>query len=126
MFLPWTNVTVTLDQKALSRGIPLSIGNPPQPVSLRPSTGDDELYVVNRAVCGPSYNDSCIGSYGGVFNPSASKSFYQVSEGQWNGTIAQNPNDLSLVYFNDVLTFGNATAYGFPAILDQINYGMML
>lgn len=126
MFLAITNVTVTLDQDARSRGIPLSIGTPPQQVSLRPSTADDDLYPVNRAACGPAFNDSCVGSYGGVFNPSASTSFRQVQQGQWNGTSEPNPLQLSDIYFNDVLTFGNATAYGFPAFLDQPGYGMLL
>lgn len=123
MFLPWTNVTVTTDQKAITRGIQLSMGTPPQIVSLRPSTADDVLYVVNRAQCAPEYNASCIGSFGGVFDYSTSKTFQQVPEGQWNGTIESNPNQLSFVHFNDLLTFGNASVYGYPAIYDEPGYG---
>ncbi|KIW76102.1 hypothetical protein AYO21_08424 [Fonsecaea monophora] len=123
MFLPWSNVTVTTDQKAITRGIQISMGTPPQIVSLRPSNADDNLYVVNKAQCAPQYNDSCIGQFGGVFDYGASKTFLQVAEGQWNGTDQGNPSQLSFVYFNDVLTFGNATIYGFPSSYDQPGYG---
>ncbi|KIW97373.1 uncharacterized protein Z519_02765 [Cladophialophora bantiana CBS 173.52] len=123
MFLSWSNVTVTTDQKAINRGIGISMGTPPQIVSLRPSTADDNLYVVNKAQCSPQYNDSCIGQFGGVFDYSTSKSFLQVAEGQWNGTDQGNPSQLSFVYFNDVLTFGNASVYGFPASYDEPGYG---
>ncbi len=116
MFIPWTNVTVTTDQRAISRGLQVSVGSPPQIVSLRPSTADDTLYVVNRAQCAPEYNATCIGQYGGVFDYSTSKTFLQVSEGQWNGTIEENPNSLSFVHFYDTLAFGNGSVYGFPAI----------
>lgn len=123
MFLEWTNVTVTTDQKAISRGIQISMGSPPQIVSLRPSTADDTLYVVNRAQCAPEYNASCIGQFGGVFDYSASNTFLQVSAGQWNGTREENPSQLSFVHFYDTLTFGNASIYGYPAIYDEPGYG---
>ncbi|EXJ87613.1 hypothetical protein A1O3_04574 [Capronia epimyces CBS 606.96] len=123
MILPWSNVTVTTDQKAITRGIPVSMGTPPQIVSLRPSTSDDVLYVVNRAQCAPEYNSSCIGMYGGVFDYSASSTFLQVAEGQWNGSGNANPTQLSFVTFNDALSFGNATVYGYPAVYDQPGYG---
>ena len=99
------------------------MGSPPQIVSLRPSTSDDVLYVVNREQCAPQYNDSCIGKYGGVFNYDKSSTFLQVAEGQWNGTVESNPNQLSFVHFNDLLTFGNASIYGYPAIYDEPGYG---
>ncbi|EXJ83737.1 hypothetical protein A1O1_07363 [Capronia coronata CBS 617.96] len=123
MILPWANVTVTTDQKAITRGIPVSMGNPPQIVSLRPSTADDILYVVNREQCAPEYNSSCIGLYGGVFDYSSSNSFLQVAEGQWNGSSNSNPTQLSFVTFNDLLSFGNASVYGFPAVYDEPGYG---
>ncbi|KAJ9603396.1 hypothetical protein H2200_012174 [Cladophialophora chaetospira] len=123
MFLPWTNVTVTTDQKAITRGIQVSMGTPPQIVSLRPSTSDDTLYVVNREQCSPQYNDSCIGLYGGVFDYKKSDTFLQVAQGQWNGTVGQNPHQLSFVHFNDLLTFGNASIYGYPSIYDEPGYG---
>ena len=123
MMLPWKNVTVSTDQSAITRGIQISMGTPPQIVSLRPSTSDDALYVVNKAQCAPEYNSTCIGSYGGVFDYSTSSTFSQVSEGQWNGTISTSSEDLSFVHFNDVLGFGNATVYGFPTIYDEPGYG---
>ena len=88
------------------------MGTPPQIISLRPSTSDDTLYVINRASCAPQYNDSCIGTYGGVFDYSKSSTFLEVAQGQWNGTVEANPNQLSFVHFNDLLTFGNESIYG--------------
>lgn len=79
--------------------------------------------MVNKAQCAPGYNDSCYGLFGGVFDSSASKTFLQVAEGQWNGTDQANPNQLSLVHFNDALSFGNATVYGYPTIFDEPGYG---
>lgn len=123
MLLPWSNVTVTTDQQAISRGIQMSMGTPPQIVALRPSTADGDLYVVNKAQCAPDYNDSCIGLYGGVFDYAASSTFLQVSQAQWNGTTEPNPNQLSFVHFNDLLTLGNASILGFPSIYDEPGYG---
>ncbi|KAJ9495762.1 hypothetical protein H2202_008805 [Exophiala xenobiotica] len=123
MYLAWENVTVTTDQKAINRGVQISMGSPAQILSLRPSTTDDNLYVVNKANCAPQYNDSCAGLYGGVFDYSSSKTFAQISEAQWNGTEESNPNQLSFVHFNDMLTFGNASIYGYPSMYDQPGYG---
>lgn len=123
MILPWSNVTVTTDQKAITRGIPVSMGNPPQIVSLRPSTSDDILYVANREQCAPEYNSTCIATYGGVFDYSSSSSFVQTPEGRWNGSSESNPTQLSFVTFNDLLEFGNASIYGFPAVYDEPGYG---
>ncbi|KAI1623201.1 aspartic peptidase domain-containing protein [Exophiala viscosa] len=123
MYLPWTNVTVTTDQEAITRGIQMSMGTPPQIVALRPSTSDDNLYVVNKVQCAPDYNDTCVGSFGGVFDYNTSSTFVQVAQAQWNGTAEANPNELSLVHFNDLLTVGNASIYGYPAIYDEPGYG---
>lgn len=123
MLLPWTNVTVTPDQKAITRGIQLTMGTPPQIVALRPSTSDSNLYVVNAASCEPELNSTCIGGFGGVFDYKDSTTFTQVTEAQWNGTASSNDNSLSYVHFNDVLSFGNATIYGYPSFYDQPGYG---
>jgi hypothetical protein len=47
-------------------------------------------------------------------------------EGQWIGKSEPHPGQLSEIYFYDVLSFSNTTAYGFPALLDQPGYGMLL
>jgi hypothetical protein len=73
----------------------------------------------------PSYTDGCIGGYGGVYDSGASSTFRKTIESQWNGTYEPNPAGLALVYFNDVLQFGNATAYGFPLLMDQPGYDML-
>ncbi|KAJ9634794.1 hypothetical protein H2204_006027 [Knufia peltigerae] len=123
MYLSWSNVTVTTDQKAINRGVQISMGTPPQIVSLRPSTTDENLYVVNRENCAPEYNDTCAGLYGGVFDYAKSSTFTQVAAAQWNGTDAENPNQLSFVHFNDALTIGNASIRGYPSMYDQPGYG---
>lgn len=125
MFLPWTNNSITGDQHAINRGIPVGIGTPPQTFSLLPTTADRDIYIANKADCAPSYNDSCVGGYGGVYDSSASSTFRKTIAGQWNGTYEPNPAGLAFVYFNDVFQFGNATAYGFPLFMDQPGYGML-
>ena len=124
MFLPWNNLSVTPDQVAINRGIQIAIGTPLQIFSMRPSTTDDNLYVANKAVCAPSYNDSCTGMYGGVFNSNASSTYHPITKGYWNGTDDPQIAGLASIYFNDVLSFGNATSYGFPLIMDEPGYGM--
>src|ERR1700761_1481917 len=104
MFLEWGNVSVNLDQ-TLTRGIQIGIGTPQQIVALRPATGDNDLYVVNEQACRPSYNDTCSGQFGGLFNVSASTTFVEVTQGQWNGTPEPNPSHLSFVYFYDDIAF---------------------
>ena len=123
MYLPIENVTVSQDQNALSIGVPVQVGSNAQIVSLRPGFEDVSLYVVNKANCAPSYNDTCAAYFGGLFNPTSSATYHQTIESLWNGTD-DNPDHLAFVYFNDVLAFGNATAYGFPLFMDQQGYGM--
>ncbi|KIV91552.1 hypothetical protein PV10_06080 [Exophiala mesophila] len=123
MHLPWSNITVTTDQKAITRGIQLTLGTPPQIVALRPSTSDYNLYVANRVSCEPEFNATCIAGYGGVFDYTESSTFTQVTEAQWNGTKYPDDVTLSYVHFNDVLSFGNGTIYGYPAFFDEPGYG---
>ncbi|KAK5290191.1 hypothetical protein LTR99_011117 [Exophiala xenobiotica] len=122
MFLEWGNTSVTIDQ-TLARGIEIGIGTPQQIVALTPSSNDNDLYVVNKQACQPSYNDSCAGLFGGLFNPTASTSYVEVTQAQWNGTAEPNPNHLSHIYFNDDISFGNTIVDGFPAFMDQLGYG---
>ncbi|RVX71122.1 hypothetical protein B0A52_03488 [Exophiala mesophila] len=123
MHLPWSNITVTTDQKAITRGIQLTLGTPPQIVALRPSTADYNLYVANRVSCEPEFNATCIAGYGGVFDYTESSTFTQVTEAQWNGTKYPDDVTLSYVHFNDVLSFGNGTIHGYPAFFDEPGYG---
>lgn len=124
MYLPWSNNSVTADQVAISRGIQITIGTPPQILSMVPSTSDANLHVANKAYCAPSYNDSCMGGYGGVFNPSASSTYHLTPKGQWNGTYDPQLTSIASIYFNDVLSFGNATSYDFPMYLYRAWYCM--
>lgn len=63
--------------------------------------------------------------YGGVYDSGASSTFRKTIESQWNAAYEPNLAGLSLVYFNDIFQFGNATAYGFPFLMDQPGYGML-
>ena len=125
MFLEWQNVTVNIDQ-TLSRGFQIGIGTPQQIVALRPSSTDNNLYVVNAQACRPTYNDTCSGEYGGLFNTTESTSYVEVTQAQWNGTYQPNPNHLSDIYFYDVLHFGTVEVDNFPAFMDQPGYGRSL
>ncbi len=122
MYLNWGNITVTTDQKAVNRGIQISMGTPPQIVSLRPSTTDNNLYVVNKNQCAPTYNNTCLGAYGGVFDYNRSDTFAQVSEGQWNGSQAGVPDQSAFIHFDDLLTLGNASFERYPVLYPELNY----
>ena len=124
MFLPWSNLSVTSDLVAINRGIQIAVGTPPQTVAVLPSVSDDDLYVANPADCAPAFNDSCEGSYGGIFNPKLSATYHLTTKGHWNGTDTPYLTSLASIYFNDVLLFGNATSYGFPMFFDQLGFGM--
>ena len=122
VFFQWTNVTINIDQ-TVTRGFPVGIGTPQQVVSLRPSSSDNNLYVVNAQTCRPTYNDTCEGQFGGLFNVSQSTTYVEVTQALWNGTYEPNPDHLSDIYFNDVLSFGNIILDGYPAFMDQPGYG---
>ena len=126
MFLDWTNLSITGDQHAINRGVQVAIGTPPQLFSLLPSTDEYNIYVVNAANCAPNYTDSCIGSYGGIYDYQNSSTYQRTTEAHWNATYEPNPGSLAFIYFYDVLQFGNATTYGYPLLLDQPGYGMPL
>lgn len=122
MFLEWGNTTVNIEQ-TISRGISIGIGTPQQVLALRPSSTDNDLYVVNVQACQPSYNETCSAELGGTFDCTASTSYVEVTQAQWNGTSEANPNNLSFIYFYDDLSFGNAIVDNFPAFMDQVGYG---
>ena len=121
MYLTWGNITVTNDQKAISRGIQVSLGTPPQILSLRPSTTDDNLYIANKAQCQPNSNNTCLGTYGGVFDYNRSDTFAQVSAGQWNGSGFAVPDQSAFIHFNDLFTLGNASFPGYPVLYPELS-----
>jgi hypothetical protein len=125
MLLPWTNVTVSKDGNAVSRGIEVGVGTPNQVFSLRPSIGDVNMWLFNLATCGSASNDSCIGTAGGAYSSGSSSTFQLTTQARWNGTqsvIEQSSG--SFIYFNDVIDFGqNGTVYGYPMFMDQPGQG---
>lgn len=124
MFLTWDNITVTTNQSTVTRGIEITLGTPPQVLSLRPSTVDPSMFVASLAQCAPSYAASCASSHGGLFDHSSSTTFVQTTQAAWNGSDSNDvDNGISEVFFNDVFQFGNASISGFPVTFDQIGYG---
>jgi hypothetical protein len=125
LLLPWTNVSVTKDGNAISRGIEISVGTPNQIVSLRPTIADYNVFLFNQADCKSESNDSCIGYDGGTYDSGKSSTFYLTTQARWNGTYnALEQSSGSFIYFNDVIDFGqNGTVYGFPMFMDQPGNG---
>ncbi|KIW68716.1 hypothetical protein PV04_04640 [Phialophora macrospora] len=120
LLLRWTNITVSSDNRALSRGIALELGSPPQILSLLPAIGNNNTFVFNAADCATSTNDSCIGPKGGVFDPSKSTTYRQTSQTTWNGSQTRELEGGSYIYFNDYLgVTTSSTIYGFPVFMDQ-------
>ncbi|CBX96094.1 hypothetical protein LEMA_P032460.1 [Plenodomus lingam JN3] len=109
LLLPWTNNSVSAVPDAiLSRGISFTVGTPPQPFSLIPSTISDNLFVNNVAECVAATNSSCIGQSGGIYDSATSTSFKQVDYAIWPGS--RDSIDLvsasSYVFFDDAVAFG--------------------
>lgn len=123
LLLSWTNVTVSKDGNAVSRGIEIGVGTPNQVFSLRPSIGDVNMWLFNLATCGSASNDSCIGTAGGAYSSGNSSTFELTTQARWNGSQSINEEG-SFIYFNDVIDFGqNGTAYGYPMFMDQPGQG---
>ncbi|KAJ4985395.1 aspartic-type endopeptidase [Stagonosporopsis vannaccii] len=108
LILPWTNNSVSAAGTILSRGISFSVGTPPQPFSLTPSTLSTNLFLNSAAECVAATNSSCIGQLGGVYDSATSTSFAQVDYSTWGGS--RDTVDLALassyVFFDDAVTFG--------------------
>lgn len=119
--LPWSNITVSPNGLAVTRGIELGIGTPNQIFSLRPSTTLNNTRVPNVLDCGTQSNISCVGGKGGVFNSSKSSTFVVSLKNRWNGSAADTEAATgAYVYFNDVIDFqANGTVLGYPLVLNS-------
>ena len=118
LLLPWTNNSVSAAGGILSRGISFTVGTPPQPFSVTPSTLSNNLFINNAAECGAATNSSCIGQLGGIYASATSTSFAEVDYAVWTGS--RESVDLasasSYIFFNDVTAFGLKPATNkFPA-----------
>lgn len=117
--LAWSNVTVSESGRALSRGIELGIGTPPQVFSLRPAINNDNTWVFNIAGCGSKANDSCIGFQGGAYDPQNSSTYRLSTKNAWNGTHGTDIEFDSHLYFNDDIIFGsNGSVLGYPMFME--------
>lgn len=116
--LPWSNITVSTNGVAVTRGIELSIGTPNQIFSFRPSTTLNNTRITNVHDCGSETNTSCIGAKGGVFDSSKSSTFTVSLKDRWNGSAADTETSTgAYVYFNDVVNFqANGTILGYPMV----------
>ncbi|KAL9626585.1 MAG: hypothetical protein Q9204_007193 [Flavoplaca sp. TL-2023a] len=119
--LPWSNITVSPNGLAVTRGIELGIGTPNQIFSLRPSTTLNNTRVPNVLDCGTQSNTSCVGGKGGVFDSSKSSTFVVSLKNRWNGSAADTEAATgAYVYFNDVIDFqANGTVLGYPLVLNS-------
>ena len=119
--LPWSNVTVSTNGVAVTRGIELGIGTPNQIFSLRPSTTLNNTRLSNVLDCGSEANTSCVGRKGGVYDSSKSSTFSISIKDRWNGSAADTETATgSYVYFNDFIDFGrNESIWGFPLVEDS-------
>ena len=118
--LPWSNVTVSTNGVAVTRGIELGIGTPNQIFSLRPSTTLNNTLLSNVLDCGSETNTTCVGGKGGVYDSSKSSTYAVSIKDRWNGsTLDTETATGAYVYFNDVIDFqSDATVYGFPLVED--------
>ena len=119
--LPWSNVTVSTNGVAVTRGIELGIGTPNQIFSLRPSTTLNNTRLSNVVDCGSEANTSCVGGKGGVYDSSKSSTFVVSIKDRWNGSAADTETATgSYVYFNDFIDFrSNGSIWGFPLVEDS-------
>ncbi|PVH78002.1 hypothetical protein DL98DRAFT_636376 [Cadophora sp. DSE1049] len=118
LYLPWRNITVSLDGLAVTRGIELGIGTPSQIFSLRPATTLNNTRISNVLECVSLTNITCIGAAGGVFDATKSSTYEVSIRSAWNGSQADSETATgSYVYFNDVLKFErNGSVFGFPLV----------
>lgn len=119
--LSWSNTTLSEDGLAVTRGIEVGIGTPNQIFAFRPSTTLNNTRINNVLGCITPTNDSCVGSNGGVFQPSKSSTYSVSIRAQWNGSqIDQETSTGAYVYFHDAVDFQrNGHVDGFPLVMNS-------
>jgi len=121
--LIWSNNTVSGDGKAASNGIFMFLGNPSQPLSLRPTFSVNNTLINNIATCGSQSNTSCISTIGGGFNPESSSTYRVSSLTGFNGSQEGLSNtylyNAPYVYFNDLFSVPSGMQFpGFPLVME--------
>jgi len=125
--LPWKDIAITINDNAVSRGIAVEIGTPPQFFSLRPGLGGNNIFVFDVTDCGTTSNLSCVTELGGVIDPSNSTTFEKTIQSAWNGTQGSwIDTNYTYTFFNDKLTIGNASIPGFPLYIDAPQRGELI
>ena len=116
-----SNITVTQDGLGVTRGIELGVGSPHQVFSFRPATTLNNTRINNVLNCGSASNDSCIGSLGGGFDTTKSKTYTLSIKSQWNGSATdQESSTSSYVYFNDNVGFqSQGDVNGYPLVMES-------
>lgn len=117
--LPITSASTTINANGLTQGIALSIGDPHQLFSLRPSVADNDTWVYNIESCSNTSDYACIARLGGLYDPKASHSSQVTNNvNSWNGSIdSELQPSGSFLFFNDIfLTGGNGPIYGYPFV----------
>ena len=115
--LPITSVSTTTTGSGTTRGIAVSIGDPYQLFSMKPSTTDNNTWVYNVNSCANSSDYKCIARLGGLYDYKASHTSQVINSlSSWNGTPdSEFQNVPSYILDNDIfLAGGNGDIYGFP------------
>jgi hypothetical protein len=115
--LPITSVSTSTTGAGTTRGIAVSIGDPYQLFSMRPTTTNNNTFVFNVNSCANTSSYECIATLGGLYDPKLSHTSQVVNGlGSWNGTLDSEFQHVSAyILDNDrFLTGGNGDIYGFP------------
>ena len=118
LLLDWSNITVSANGVAITRGIEVGVGTPNQIFALRPSTTLNNTRLSNVIDCVSESNSSCVGAKGGVYDSSKSSTFSVSLKDRWNGSQADLERVTgAYVYFNDLLNFQlNGSIKGCPLV----------
>jgi hypothetical protein len=117
--LPITSVPATINGIGLTQGIAVSIGDPHQLFSLRPTVADNDTWVYNIQSCANTSDYACIARLGGLYDPQSSHTGQVTNNlNSWNGTIdSELQPSGSYVFFNDIFSAGgNGPIIGYPFV----------
>lgn len=101
-------------------GLSVSLGQPAQPFSIRPSIDDFTLVALSDN-CLSTTDYTCMSRRGGVYNPDLSTTdTNSTNMDYWNGTIDKYDETL-FDYHNDMLTlaFNKTKIWGWPFVTDD-------
>ena len=125
--LPLTNVTVSSNGIAVSRGVEIGIGTPQQIVSLQITLNDFDMFVTNAQNCNET-EAKCAARLGGIFDSSKSSTYNRARKSEWNGTTpAEVFSSSNYIFFNEHIEYGSgASANALPLIMAEPGASMYL